>query len=75
VIDTAHDFEGVRRRLHDMYPESGPGWHAAIDAGHDVTLIDHALSLTPAERFADHQRFLDMIARLENARDGADPIR
>ena len=63
-----------RERLHAQFADAGPAWHAAIDAGHDVLLIEHALSLTPEERLAEHQRFLSMIVRLESARDRADPV-
>lgn len=63
---------GDRRALrHARWPDAGPGWKAAIDAGHDMDLLLHGLSLTPEQRWAEHQRFVAMLERLERARDDA----
>ena len=37
-------------------PDAGPAWRAAMAAGIDVSLIEHALTLTPEQRLAEHQR-------------------
>ncbi len=40
----------------------GPAWRAAVDAGIDVTLIEHNLALTPDERL----RQLDAMLQLRH---------
>lgn len=70
-----HPFDvpvGDRRALyHARWPDAGPDWKAAIDAGHDMDLLLHCLSLTPEQRWEEHKRFVTMIERLERARDDA----
>jgi hypothetical protein len=48
-------FEGLaieeRRR-------GGPAWRAAVDAGIDVTLLEHNRRLTPSQRLAQLQQML-----------------
>ena len=61
----------ARVRYHARWPDASAAWKAAIDAGHDMDLLEHCLSLTPAQRWEEHKRFLAMIARLETARDNA----
>ena len=36
--------------------DAGPEWRAAYEAGMDMSLIEHALELTPAQRLAEHQQ-------------------
>lgn len=36
--------------LHAMYPDAGPAWREAIEAGVDVSLLEHNLSLTVEQR-------------------------
>ena len=40
-------------------PNAGPAWRAAVAAGDDMSLIEHALTLTPEERLAEHQQVID----------------
>jgi hypothetical protein len=42
-------------------PDAGPAWRAAMEAGLDMSLLEDALSKTPAERFAEHQAVLDFL--------------
>lgn len=45
----------------------GAARRAAIEAGIDVTLIDHNLSLTPAQRLEQHDAMLRLLhAKLTN---------
>ncbi len=41
----------------------GPAWRAAVDAGIDVTLLEHNLRLSPDQRLAQ----LDAMLRLINS--------
>jgi hypothetical protein len=41
-------------------PDAGPAWRAACDYGFDMSLVEDALTKTPEERLAEHQRALDM---------------
>ncbi len=42
-------------------PDAGPAWRAACEYGFDMSLVEDALSKTPEQRLADHQRVLDML--------------
>jgi hypothetical protein len=42
-------------------PDAGPAWRAAMAAGIDMSLIEHALSLTPEQRLAEHQQVIDFL--------------
>jgi hypothetical protein len=48
-------------------PDAGPAWRAAHDAGIDMSLIEHALSLTPEQRLAEHQQVLDFLLEVQAA--------
>ena len=50
-------------------PEAGPAWHEAYQFGIDMSLIESALEMTPAERLEDHQRVLDFILEIEAVRE------
>lgn len=49
-------------------PDAGPAWRAAHAAGVDMSLIDDALQMTPAERLRDHQRALNLVLSLQATR-------
>ena len=40
--------------------DAGPAWRAACEYGFDMSLVEDALSKTPEQRLAEHQRALDM---------------
>jgi hypothetical protein len=42
-------------------PDAGPAWRAAHDAGNDMSLLEHALELTPEQRLAEHQQVIDFL--------------
>gem|GEM_PF-7115278 len=42
---------------------------AAEEAGFDLSLLDHSLSLTPEQRLKEHQGALDLVWKLEEIRD------
>ena len=48
-------------------PDAGPEWRAAFKAGIDMSLLEHALELTPAERLAEHQRVVDFLLGIQEA--------
>ena len=48
-------------------PDAGPAWRAAHAAGIDMSLIEHTLELTPAERFQEHQQVLDFLLTIRGA--------
>jgi hypothetical protein len=48
-------------------PDAGPAWRAACEAGIDMSLIEHTLNLTPAERLAEHQQVLDFLLTIKGA--------
>jgi hypothetical protein len=48
-------------------PDAGPEWRAAMEAGIDMSLIEHALELTPEERLNEHQRFLNFLLEIRAA--------
>jgi len=47
--------------------DAGPAWRAAYDAGIDMSLIEHALALTPEQRLAEHQQVLDFLLEIQAA--------
>ena len=49
-------------------PDAGPMWRAANDAGVDMSLVEDALRMSPAERLRAHQRALNQILALREAR-------
>ena len=52
-----------------MPPDAGPAWREAQAAGLDMSLIEHSLAQSPAERLATHQQFLDFILDLQQGRN------
>jgi hypothetical protein len=50
-------------------PDAGPAWRAAHDAGLDMSLIESTLEMTPEQRLDDHQRVLNFILEIEQARE------
>lgn len=50
-----------------MPPDAGPAWRAAAEFGFDMSLIEHALSLTPEERLAELQQVLDFLLEVQEA--------
>jgi hypothetical protein len=48
-------------------PDAGPAWRAAAEAGIDMTLIEHALELTPEQRLAEHQQVLNFLLEVQEA--------
>ncbi|MBI2924233.1 MAG: hypothetical protein HYY24_00835 [Verrucomicrobia bacterium] len=48
-------------------PDAGPAWRAAMEAGIDMSLIEHALTLTPEERLAEHQQVIDFLLSIQGA--------
>jgi hypothetical protein len=50
-------------------PDAGPEWRAACDYGLDMSLVEHALQLTPEQRLEEHQHALDLLLEIEAARE------
>lgn len=48
-------------------PDAGPAWRAAMEAGVDMSLIEHALTLTPEQRLAEHQQVIDFLLSIYGA--------
>jgi hypothetical protein len=76
----AEEAAGARLRLADQDlieqfnrgyscpPNAGPMWRAAWEAGVDMSLLEDALQMSPAERLREHQRALNQILTLLEAR-------
>jgi hypothetical protein len=47
--------------------DAGPEWRAAHEAGIDMSLIEHALELTPEQRLAEHQEVRDFFLTIQGA--------
>jgi hypothetical protein len=52
-----------------MPPDAGPAWREAAADGIDMSLIELCLEQSPAERLAAHQRALDFVLELQQARN------
>lgn len=50
-----------------MPPDAGPAWRAAHAAGIDMSLIEDALKMTPAQRLAEHQQVIDFLLEVQEA--------
>jgi hypothetical protein len=50
-------------------PDAGPAWRDAQAAGLDMSLIEHSLKRSPAERLATHQQVLDFVLEVQQARN------
>ena len=48
--------------------QPGEAWLAAEAAGVDMALLEHKLRLTVWERMVEHQRALDLVEMLQNAK-------
>lgn len=48
-------------------PDAGPDWRAACECGIDMSLIEDAMAMSPADRSRDHQRALNLILELERS--------
>ncbi len=48
-------------------PDAGPEWRAAQKAGIDMSLIEHMLELTPAQRLEEHQQVLNFLLEIQAA--------
>jgi hypothetical protein len=48
-------------------PDAGPAWRAACEYGFDMSLVEHALSLTPEQRLAEHQQVIDFLLEVQGA--------
>jgi len=48
-------------------PDAGPAWREAMATGIDMSLIEHALTLTPEQRLAEHQQVIDFLSSLPGA--------
>ena len=53
-------------------PDAGPLWRAACEAGVDMSLVEDALQLSPVERLRTHQRALNQILAMMEARRSHD---
>lgn len=47
--------------------DAGPAWREAMAAGIDMSLIEHALALTPEQRLAEHQQVVDFLSSVQEA--------
>ncbi|MDA1273801.1 MAG: hypothetical protein O2960_07085 [Verrucomicrobia bacterium] len=52
---------------YDCGPDAGPAWREAVAAGIDMSLIEHALELTPEQRLAEHQQVIDFLSSVRDA--------
>jgi hypothetical protein len=48
-------------------PDAGPAWRAAMEAGIDMSLIEHSLTLTPEQRLAEHQQVINFLVTVQEA--------
>jgi hypothetical protein len=48
--------------------DAGPAWRAAHESGVDMALIEDALRMTPGERLREHQRALNLVLAVIQAR-------
>jgi hypothetical protein len=47
--------------------DAGPAWRAAHAAGIDMSLIEDALKMTPAQRLEEHQQVIDFLLEVQEA--------
>jgi hypothetical protein len=60
-------------RIRQSLPTPNPShptdaWRAAEAAGVDMSLLEHSLRLSAWERLVEHQRALELVEMLENAK-------
>jgi len=53
-----------REVFREAWPDYGPDWRAAIDAGIDVFQLERNLRLTPEQRIVQHQDALEFVELL-----------
>lgn len=53
-------------------PDAGPTWRAAFEVGVDMSLVEDALQMSPVERLRAHQRALNQILTMMEARRSHD---
>ena len=51
-------------------PDAGRTWRAACVYGFDMSLVEDALLRTPEQRIEEHQRALNLLLEIEDARVG-----
>jgi hypothetical protein len=51
-----------------MPPDASDAWRAAHEYGFDMSLVEDALKKTPEERLESHQRALNLILEVMEAR-------
>jgi hypothetical protein len=64
--------EGTLAQMNGEYvmpPDAGPAWREAGAAGIDLSLIEHSLDQSPAERLATHQQVLDFVLEVQQGRN------
>lgn len=74
--NAAEGSEGLAEQLSRRYvcpADAGPAWRAAYEAGVDMALIEDALRMPPSERLREHQRALNQVLALVEARSTHDP--
>jgi hypothetical protein len=47
--------------------DASHAWREAVSAGIDMSLVDHALSLTPEERLDEHQQVINFLLEVQEA--------
>ncbi|HVV02424.1 MAG TPA: hypothetical protein VHH88_13735 [Verrucomicrobiae bacterium] len=47
--------------------DAGPEWRASSAAGYDMSLLEHTMELTPAQRIEEHQRVLETLLEIQAA--------
>ena len=47
--------------------DASPAWREAVAAGIDMSLVDHALSLTPEQRLEEHQQVINFLLEVQEA--------
>jgi hypothetical protein len=52
-----------------MPPDAGPAWREAAAVGMDMSLIEHSLAQSPAQRLAAHQQVLDFVVEVQPEMD------
>ena len=55
-----------------MPPDAGPAWRAAHRAGHDMSLIESSLELTPWQRMQQHDDVLAFHNQLRASAENLD---
>jgi hypothetical protein len=70
--------EETLARINGKYvcpPDAGPDWRAAMEAGIDMSLIEENLRLSQEERLEMHQRALNTVLMVDEARERSEATR